>query len=187
MTTTREVFYGVISQGVTPHFFMMETTKKSKTCTIFGQPDVEMTQGLYRLTAGYLVNALMLGCRVFYFGCNGDLEALCNQILTDIQKDHPELGIQKVFCTVSQENGITITPYFKREDFDAVIALPCHSSETELYDRLCTMINDSDSILCYIEKSKKCKKSNAYQAYLYADKQKDKYFVNLYDVIKSFS
>ena len=164
---------------------MMKKTEAIKVCTIFGQPDVKITQTLYNATAVYLANAVILNnCRIFYFASNGDFEAVCRYILTAIKEDHPEIQLFQVFCTLAEEEGVTSRPYFNREDYDRVVALPLGSFETELYDRLYTIINNSAMVISYLEKRNK---SDFYRAYKYAKKQKDKHVVNLYDTVKFFT
>ena len=57
MTTTREVFYGATSQGVAPHFFVMEN---NKICSFFGHRDIEITDELYAKTAAEILKAVAL-------------------------------------------------------------------------------------------------------------------------------
>ena len=78
----REVFYGVISQGVTPYFFMMEF---DKICSFFGHRDVTVTQELYEATFHAIVHSLKNGCRIFYFKGNGKFDDLCYRIVTMIK------------------------------------------------------------------------------------------------------
>ncbi|MBQ2999071.1 MAG: hypothetical protein IJD64_01280 [Clostridia bacterium] len=154
-----------------------------KSCCIFGYPDVEITEALYNATAVYLANEVVLqGCRVFYFFSNGDFEALCRDILNIIKEKHPLLGIQKIFCTLSQEEEVTSIPYFQREDYDDVIEFPFGSSPSELYDRLSTMIDVSSTVICYLDSDSK---SDFCRAYKYAKTKKNRRLFNLYDTIKS--
>ncbi len=178
----REVFYGVISQGVTPHFFMME---KIQACAIFGQPDVEITKPLYNLTAVYVANALILqNCHIFYFASNGAFEELCRHMLNGIKEDHPEVEILQVFCSFTKKDGATTVPYFRREDYDDVLELPFTDSETALDDCLRAIIHGSSHVISYVEKRNKSAFARANRA---AKKQKDKHVINLYDVMKSLS
>ncbi len=98
VTTAREVFYGVISQGVAPCFFM----ENCKICSFFGHTDTEITDELHTSTYTEILRAIELDCRVFYFGGYGSFDDLCYKIVSKIQAENPMLSIKRVYC-VSQE------------------------------------------------------------------------------------
>ena len=177
MTTTREVFYGVTSQGVAPHFFVMEN---NKICSFFGHRDVEITDELHATTTAEILRSVDFGCRIFYFGGYGDFDNLCYQIVNRIKNEHPALGIRRIYC-VSQERYLRKdTRYFRREDYDDVIYLiPSFEGwYKSIYFRNCAMIDESDVVIFYAEEREN---SGAYKAFKYAKKKKDKQIVNLWN------
>ena len=176
MTTTREVFYGVISQGVAPYFCMEE-----KSCSFFGHRDVDVTDQLYTITVAQIMRSIEFGCRTFYFGGYGDFDYLCHEIVTKIREENPELKIRRIYC-VSQERYLRKkVRYCKREDYDEIIYLtPSFEGwYKSIYFRNCAMIDQSDFIIFYAENRDN---SGAYKAYKYAKRKKDKQIINLWEI-----
>lgn len=174
VTTMREVFYGVISQGVAPHFFM-----ENKICSFFGHRDIEITESLYARTHAEILNAVDSGCRIFYFGGFGDFDELCYKIVTKIKEENPELQIKRVYCVTQERYLRKRSRYFDPEAYDDVIYLvPSFEGwYKSIYFRNCAMIDESDFVLFYAEEREN---SGAFKAYKYAKKQKDKTIVNIY-------
>ena len=176
MTTMREVFYGVISQGVTPHFFMMGN---SKICSFFGHRDITISDELYAATATEIAKAVDFGCRIFYFGGFGDFDDLCHQIVSRLKDERPELALQRIYC-VSQERYLyKNVRYFKRENYENIIYL-CPAFDgwyKSIYFRNCAMIDASDVVIFYAEEREN---SGAYKAYRYAKKKNKKRILNLW-------
>ena len=176
MTTMREVFYGVISQGVAPYFFGME----EKICSFFGHRDVDITDKLYTMATAEIMRTVELGCRVFYFGGYGDFDDLCRQIVTKIKDENPKLKIRRIYC-VSQERYLhKNVRYFNRENYDEIIYLvPSFDGwYKSIYFRNCAMIDQSDIIIFYAENRED---SGAYKAYKYAKRKREKQIVNLWE------
>ena len=171
----REVFYGVISQGVAPHFFIME----NKICSFFGHRDVEITENLYARTYAEILKAVDFGCRIFYFGGFGDFDELCYKIVTKIKEEKPELQIKRVYCVTQEGYLRKKSRYFKRDDYDEIIFLiPSFEGwYKSIYFRNCAMIDESNFVIFYAEEREN---SGAYKAYKYAKKQKGKTVVNIY-------
>ena len=170
----REVFYGVISQGVTPYIFMEE-----KICSFFGHRELEITDELYATTTAEILKSVDFGCRTFYFGGYGTFDSLCYEIVTRLKNERKELNLKRVFCTPREEYLRKRVRYFNREDYDDVIYLePSFNGwYKSIYFRNCAMIDKSDYIIFYAE----CREnSGAHKAYKYAKKQKGKMLVNLY-------
>ena len=177
MTTTREVFYGVISQGVAPYFIVM----KEKICSFFGHRDILITDRLYAMTAAKITRAVEHGYRVFYFGGYGAFDALCHKIVTKIKDDKKDFEIKRIYC-VSQERYLRKkVRYFNREDYEDIIYLvPSFEGwYKSIYFRNCAMIDQSDLIIFYAEDRED---SGAYKAYQYAKKKKDKQILNLWGI-----
>ena len=178
MTTTREVFYGVISQGVTPYFFIMN----DKICSFFGHRDVEITEKLYDITYVEILNAIELGCRTFYFGGYGDFDGLCYDIVTRIKNQRNDLDIKRVYCVSQEKYLYKNVRYFKRENYDDVIYLmPSFDGwYKSIYFRNCAMIDKSDVVIFYAEERED---SGAYKTYKYARTKKNSHIVNIFDRI----
>ena len=170
----REVFYGVISQGVAPYFLVME----DMICSFFGHKEIQLTDELYATVTAEILKAV-LDCRVFYFGGFGEFDALCYEIVSKIKKERPELDIKRVFC-VPQERFLRKPPrYLRREDYEELIYLmPSHDGwYKSIYFRNLSMIDESARVIFYAEEREG---SGAYKAYKYALKQKEKCVINLY-------
>ena len=169
----REVFYGVISQGVAPYFFAM----KKKICSFFGHRNVTVTEELYTATKSAVLAALSFGCRVFYFGGYGDFDALCYRIVREI-KNGGEWDLRLVYC-VAQERYLRKLPTcIRREDYDEIIYLtPIFDGwYKSIYFRNCAMIDESAYVVFYAEAREG---SGAYKAYRYAAQKKGKHLCNL--------
>lgn len=69
--------------------------------------------------------------------------------------------------------------FFDRAEFEEVVypSLSFEGWYKSLYFRNCAMIDESDYVIFYAEARAD---SGAYKAYRYAEKQKDKYIVNLW-------
>ncbi len=173
----REVFCGVISQGVAPYFWEME---ESKICSFFGHRAVEETDELRATTTAEIMKAVDFGCRVFYFGGYGDFDELCYKIVTEMAQKNPSLGIKRIYC-VSQERYLRKKwKYFGEDDYEEIIYLtPSFEGwYKSIYFRNCAMIDGSDYVIFYAENRRE---SGAYKAYQYARKQKEKRVVNLFE------
>lgn len=156
---------------------------KEKICTFFGHREVDVTDNLYTMAADEIMRAIESGCRVFYFGGYGDFDDLCYKIVTKISCENEELKIKRIYC-VSQERYLyKKVRYFNRDDYDDVIYLmPSFDGwYKSIYFRNCAMIDQSEFIIFYAETKED---SGAYKAYKYAKRKKDKYIVNLWEIVK---
>ena len=176
MTTMREVFYGVISQGMTPYFFMEEKI----VCSFFGHRDIEITDRLYKATFDEITKVIELGVRTFYFGGYGDFDDLCYRIVADIKKEKAELDISLVYCVSQEKYLYKNVRFFNRENYDEIIYLmPSFDGwYKSIYFRNCAMIDKSEYIIFYAEEREN---SGAFKAYTYAKRKKNKYIVNLWN------
>ncbi len=178
VTTMREVFYGVISQGVAPHFFDMGNCK---ICSFFGHRDVTVTDELYATTTAEILQAVDLGCRTFYFGGFGDFDELCYQIVSKIKEERSDLALERIYCVPQERDLRKKSRYFRRENYEDVIYL-CPSFDgwyKSIYFRNCAMIDQSDVIIFFAEEREN---SGAYKAFRYAKKKKEKRIVNLWGI-----
>ncbi len=176
VTTMREVFYGVISQGVAPHFFMRENL----ICSFFGHRDVDITQTLYKNTKAEIMKIIEFGCRTFYFGGFGDFDELCHKIVSEIKEEQPNKNIQRVFCVPQERYLRKNARFFKRENYERVIYIePSFDGwYKSIYFRNCAMIDESDFIAFYAQEREN---SGAYKALKYAKRNKNKKIINLYN------
>ena len=174
MTTTREVFYGVISQGVAPYFCMEE-----KICSFFGHRDIDVTDRLYIVATAEIERAMKLGYRTFYFGGYGAFDDLCLRIVTKMRDENPKCAIKRIYCVPQERYLRKSVRYFKRENFDEIIyLLPSFAGwYKSIYFRNCAMIDKSDLIIFCVESREN---SGAYKTYKYAKKKKDKQIINLW-------
>ena len=175
MTTMREVFYGVISQGVAPYFFIME----EKICSFFGHREITLTERLESLLTIEIFNAICLGCNVFYFGGYGEFDRLCYETVTEIKTENPNLHIKRVYCVAQESYLRKKVRYFNPSDYDEVIYLqPSFEGwYKSIYFRNCAMIDKSDFIIFYAEERER---SGAYKAYKYAKAKKKPNIVNIF-------
>ena len=164
-----------------PYFFIMD---ERKICSFFGHRDVTVSQELYNATLAEIENAILDGCRIFYFGGYGDFDELCYQIVTQLKTSRPELALWRVYC-VSQERYLTKkVRYFNRENYDEITYLvPSFNGwYKSIYYRNCAMIDTSYYILFYAENREN---SGAYKAYRYANTHyKSKRIVNIWDTLR---
>ena len=174
VTTMREVFYGVISQGVAPYFM-----DKNKICSFFGHRDVVITEELQKITTAEIIKAIHGGCSIFYFGGYGTFDELCYNIVTNIKNSNPSLPIQRIYCVAQERYLRKRVRYFCREDYDDVIYLPrpFEGWYKSIYFRNCTMIDESSVVIFYAQEREN---SGAYKAYRYAKKKKDISVINVF-------
>lgn len=144
--------------------------QENKTCSFFGRRNVEITPELYAITTAEIMRSIAYGCRVFYFCGDGAFERLCYEIVTKISTEYPHFAIKRVYC-VSQERFLRKTAlYFDREKYDEIVCL-----------KRCAVIDRSDFVLFYAEKRKN---GDAYKAYRYTEKIKEKYIVDLWTKVQ---
>ena len=151
---------------------------EEKTCSFFGHRNVEETEELYTAAKAAIMQAVSLGCCVFYFGGYGDFDALCHRIVTEI-KENELLDIKRIYC-VAQERYLRRLPKnVKREDYEDIIYLmPSFDGwYKSIYFRNCAMIDNSDAVIFYAEERED---SGAYKAYKYAKRKKEKHIINLW-------
>ena len=171
----REVFYGVISQGVTPYFFMEE-----KICSFFGHRDIGETDKLKTVLSTEILRAIEFGCRIFYFGGYGDFDSFCYEIVTKIKNENQNLNLKLIYCVSQEKYLYKKVRYFNREDYDDVIFLMPEFDGwyKSIYFRNCAMIDQSEVIIFYAENREN---SGAYKAYKYAKNKAGKQVINLWD------
>ena len=153
--------------------------EEKKICSFFGHREIANDETLYERTREAIFDALEAGCKTFYFGGYGEFDELCYSIVSQIKRNCPNAGIERVYC-VSQERYLwKKVRYFNREDYDEVIYLePSFTGwYKSIYFRNCAMINESAVVIFYAEERAE---SGAYKAYKYARKKKDKQIINLW-------
>ena len=150
-----------------------------KICSFFGHRDVEITDELYATATAEILNSVALGCRVFYFGGYGSFDRLCYYIVTNIMKEHPELGISRIYCVAQEKYLRKRIRYFNPNDYDDVIYLEPRIEwwYKSIYYRNLAMIDKSDCVIFYAEERAS---SGAYKAYKYAIQKRGKRVVNLF-------
>ena len=170
----REVFCGVISQGMAPYFYMEQLI-----CTFFGHREINITDRLYSATSAEIMKAVEIGYRLFYFSGYGAFDALCHKIVTKAKNEFPNLNIKRIYCVSRERYLHKSVRYFKREDYDDIIYLtPSFDGwYKSIYFRNCAMIDNSNLVIFYAENSEQ---SGAYKTYKYA-KKRNKQLINLWE------
>ena len=150
-----------------------------KICSFFGHRNVETDGTLYSKTKKSILEALALGCRIFYFGGYGEFDRLCYKIVTEIKEKTQEFEIFRIFCVPQERDLRKKSRHFNPEDYERVIYLePSFAGwYKSIYFRNCAMIDKSDVVIFYAESREE---SGAYKAYKYA-KSKHKTIFNLYE------
>jgi len=173
----REVFYGVISQGVAPYFFVI---MEEKICSFFGHRQIERTEKLCELITTEITKAIDYGCRIFYFGGYGEFDSLCYQILSEIKQENRALGIERIYCVAQEKYLRKSVRYFNPEDYEKIIYLMPEFDGwyKSIYFRNCAMIDRSDYVIFYAEERES---SGAYKAYKYAKRKKNKILINIFN------
>ena len=154
---------------------------KEKTCTFFGHRDITITDTLLTALKDEIEKAVWSRCRIFLFGGFGKFDKLCHQMVSEFQKLHPDISIQRIFCVPQERDLRKQAWYFNKALFEDVVYLtPSFNGwYKSIYYRNLAMIDNSDCIIFYAEKREN---SGAYKAYKYAVKQKGKKIVNLYGI-----
>ena len=176
MTTTREVFYDVISQGVTS-FFIME---REKICSFFGHRTIDCSKELYATTYAEIVASVDLGCRIFYFGGFGEFDQLCYEIVTQFCQEMPHLGLKRIYCVPLEKDLRKKQAYDNLYEDVIYLDRKFDGWYKSIYFRNLSMIDDSDVVIFYAENREN---SGAYKAYEYARKTKNKRVVNIYNAL----
>ncbi len=176
MTTTREVFYGVISQGVAPYFYAME---ENNICSFFGLR--KLTYMYDEFFTEVLLAVLKIfeeGCHTFYFSGKGEFNALCHKVVTFIKEEHENyVPVYRVLCLESEEDMQKLS--FSREDYEEVLLLSTVQDDggAEAHPHDIAMINAADHVIALVEEKGV---NRLHKAYKYA-KKKNKDPVNLWE------
>ena len=181
VTTTREVFYGVISQEVAPYFFAMKENKETKICSFFGPQALPyMCDDFYAELFCAIVRIFEDGFHTFYFGGQGEFDALCHKIVTIIQEGNaPYIPIDRIFCVKKEEQLEAQKRALVPERYEDVICLPTApiDGQKDSYLRDCAIIDASDTVLFCVEEKGN---SSTLKAYRYAQR-KGKKTLNLWE------
>ena len=172
-TTMREVFCGVISQGVAPYFFM-------KICSFFGHRSIEASSELCSALENEIRRAINLGCLTFYFGGFGEFDELCHKTVSKIKSENNSLEIKRIYCVPQERYLRKGSRYYNRDDYEEIIYLePAFEGwYKSIYFRNCAMIDKSEVVIFYAEERID---SGAYKAYKYAKQKKEKLIINLWN------
>ena len=159
----------------------MKENKQTKICSFFG------AQALPYLYDGFnmevciaIMGSFEDGCHTFYFGGQGEFEAICHRIVTAIREGHaPYISIDRIFCVKKAEELRVQKLALVPERYEDVVSLsPSPACEQKsAYTRDCAMIDASDTVIFCVEEKGN---SSACRAYKYA-KMKGKKIVNLWE------
>ena len=172
----REVFYGVISQGVAPYLFVM---KENAISSFFGHRTIEANEKLYATLTAEILKSVEFGCRTFYFGGFGEFDELWYMIVSQIREENQTLSISRIYCVAEERLLRKKYKYFDTDKYEDFVYLnPSFEGwYKSIYYRNCAMIDASDYVIFYAEERAE---SGAYKAYKYAKRKKEKHIVNLY-------
>ena len=148
-----------------------------KICSCFGHSSVEITDELKARTEYEIDKAIANGVRVFLFGGISDFDDLVYGIVSDKIAQSSQLNIKRIFCFALEKQLRKPPKWFKLREYEG-FDCPCKSFDwwyTAIYYRNCSMIDQSDLVLFYVEEREN---SGAYKAYKYAVKNHKK-VVNL--------
>ena len=114
---------------------------------------------------------------IFYFGGFSMFDELCWEIVTELKQKHTH--IKRIFCLSDprHQRASKRPSWLKEEDFEEFIYLDLTFDYwyTRIYYRNIEMINQSDFIIFYVNKTEN---SGAYKTMKYAIKVKKK-FINM--------
>ena len=151
----------------------------NKICSFFGHRSINVTNELYTILKKEILSSIEKGCNVFYFGGFGDFDELCRRTVANIKNSLHKNNIKLVYCVPQERYLRRKSNLFNSDDYDQIIYLePSFTGwYKSIYFRNCAMIDQSDTIIFYVQKREN---SGAYKAYEYAKKQKNKLVINLY-------
>lgn len=154
--------------------------KCNKICSVFGHSDIEQTEDLknkINLECERLIKEENVG--LFYFGGFGNFDDLCWQVVTELKKKYT--NIVRIFCLSDPkyQNKLKRPKWLRDEDFEEFVYFDLDFDYwyTRIYYRNCEIINRSDYVIFYVERTTN---SGAYKAMKYAIKKK-KIIINLYE------
>ena len=148
-----------------------------KTCSVFGHSTIEITKELEDKLFETFEDLIKQGYENFYFGGFGMFDELCHKIISELKPTYHH--IKRIFC-LSDPRHLRINKrpkWLMNKDYEEFIYLDLEFDwwYQRIYYRNCAMIDKSDIIIFYVEKSEN---SGAYKALKYA-KQKQKTFINV--------
>ena len=148
-----------------------------KTCSFFGHREITLTNELYAIVKTEIVNSVLFGCRIFYFGGYGEFDRLCYSIVTELKKEYTD--IKRIYCVPQEWHLRKSVKFFNPDDYDDVIYLELKLEwwYKSIYYRNCAMIDASDYVIFYAEEREN---SGAYKAYKYAKRTMGKTIANLW-------
>lgn len=152
---------------------------KNNTCSFFGHREIEITQDLI-IKLQSIIEDLIVNkeYKTFYFGGFGEFDDLCYKIVSELKINHP--FIKRVFCLSDpRHTRVSKRPkWLTKEQYEEYVYLDLEFDYwyQRIYFRNIEMINQSDFVIFYVNKTEN---SGAYKALQYAKKKK-KPFVNIF-------
>ncbi len=146
-------------------------------CSCFGHSEIIVTEVLSTKLFKVISDLIKKGITIFYFGGFSGFDNLCHQVVSTLKLQHS--NIKRIYCLSDpRHTRISKRPiWLKDEDYEEFIYLDLKFDYwyKRIYFRNCEMINNSDFVIFYVEKTEN---SGAYKAMQYTMKKK-KEFVNL--------
>ena len=161
--------------------FVMEENKTTKICSFFGAEALPyLYDGFNLQVCSAIMGSFEDGCHTFYFGGQGEFEAICHRIVTAIKEGHaPYISVDRIFCVKEEEQLQAQRRDSVPERYEDVVYLSPSPTQKQnsSYARNCAMIDASDTVIFCVEEKGN---SSASRAYKYAQ-MKGKKIVNLWE------
>ncbi|MBQ9792806.1 MAG: hypothetical protein IJW32_03605 [Clostridia bacterium] len=155
---------------------------ENNTCSFFGHRDIEITQDLI-IKLKLIIEDLIVNKEytTFYFGGFGKFDDLCYKIVSELKIKKP--FIKRVFCLSDPRHtrASKRPKWLNKEEYEDYIYLNLEFDYwyQRIYFRNIEMINQSDFIIFYVNKTEN---SGAYKALQYA-KKKRKSCINVLTIL----
>lgn len=159
---------------------MLLKQNQQKTCSLCGHRILYSAMKIEKRLFQEIENLIKDGCSIFKIGTHGAFDQLALSVCRQLKTQYPHIKIQVVFTSLSafvkDEYGFCLADLYKDVE---TITYPIEDVYFKKQITMCNrmMINDSDIIVCYVDKSKSV--SGAKAAMNYAERNNKK-VINLY-------
>ena len=148
-----------------------------KSCSCFGTTKLPITEELKQKAKAVILDLLVKGFRIFYFGGFGEFDDMCYQIVSEFKEQYQD--IHRIFCVADPRwTRISKRPrWLNEETYEEIVYLDLDFDwwYQRIYFRNCEMINRSDFVIFFAQEDNN---SGAYKALKHA-KLKKKEYINL--------
>ena len=143
-------------------------------CSFFGHSKIDDYDAVYKIAYDAILQKIVDGFRIFYFGGFGDFDFMCHKIVSKIKYENPQYSIQRIFCVPQEKDLRKLKAWQNKDNYEEIIYLQPNFDYwyKSIYYRNCAMIDNSSHIIFYVVR--KCN-SGAYKALSYAKSHKKEY------------